>query len=92
MVGAARFELATYCSQSSRATRLRYAPTGTRMPQIGDLRTVTIPSVAPFATAARQAASRVCDPEAAGYSRRHRPCPATPRPRASPTQHVRSRL
>ena len=27
MVGAARFELATYCSQSSRATRLRYAPT-----------------------------------------------------------------
>ena len=27
MVGAARFELATFCSQSRRATRLRYAPT-----------------------------------------------------------------
>ena len=27
MVGAARFELTTYCTQNSRATRLRYAPT-----------------------------------------------------------------
>jgi hypothetical protein len=27
MVGATRFERATYCSQSSRATKLRYAPT-----------------------------------------------------------------
>ncbi len=26
MVGAERFELPTYCSQSNRATRLRYAP------------------------------------------------------------------
>src|SRR5262245_15135651 len=42
MVGAAGFEPATWSTQNSRATRLRYAPSGVTFPPVGGLNRYTV--------------------------------------------------
>ena len=55
MVGAAGFELATLCSQSRCATRLRYAPTG---PILTRWRAILQPALKVFSRASRSAGAR----------------------------------
>ncbi len=43
LVGAVRFELTTLCSQSRCATRLRYAPTSSILPQASEFHRIQSP-------------------------------------------------